>query len=128
MVNSCGHAPPTVTSLEVIVGVASQLSVAVAVPVLPGKVLSVHCIVILAGHEMAGATLSSITMVCTQLLVLPQSSVATHVRVMVLSSGHDPPTVTSVDVRVGVASQLSVAVAVPVLPGKVLPEHCIVTF
>lgn len=128
MVSSCGHAPPTVTSVEVMVGVASQLSVAVAFPVLPGKVLAVHSMVVLAGHEIAGGTLSSITIVCTQLLVLPQSSVATHVRVMVLSSGHDPPIVTSVDVRVGVASQLSVAVAVPVSAGNVLPEHWIVTF
>jgi hypothetical protein len=42
IVLSCGHAPPTLTSVEVIVGVASQLSVAVAVPVVAGKVLAVH--------------------------------------------------------------------------------------
>ena len=43
IVYSCGHAPATVTSVEVIVGVASQLSVAVAVPLVPpGAVLAVH--------------------------------------------------------------------------------------
>jgi len=85
MVLSCGHAPPTVTSLEVIVGVPSQLSVAVAVPVLAGNVLAEQSIVTFVGQVSTGATLSSTTIVCTQLLELPQSSVATHVRVMVLS-------------------------------------------
>ena len=42
MVSLCGQFPPVVTSLKVIVGVASQLSVAVAVPVLAGNVLAVH--------------------------------------------------------------------------------------
>ena len=42
IVLSCGHAPLTVTSLDVMVGVESQLSVAVAVPVLAGNVLAVH--------------------------------------------------------------------------------------
>lgn len=43
IVYSCGHAPPTVTSEFVIVGVRSQLSVAVAVPFAPpGAVLAVH--------------------------------------------------------------------------------------
>ena len=84
MVNSCGHAPPTVTSVEVIVGVASQ-SVAVAVPVFAGNVLAVHCMVTLAGQVITGATLSSTVIVCTQVLELPQSSVAVQVRVMVRS-------------------------------------------
>jgi hypothetical protein len=51
-----------VTSLNVTVGVASQLSVAVAVPVLAGKVLAVHWIVTLAGQVIAGAPLS-VTMI-----------------------------------------------------------------
>ena len=76
---------------------------------------------------MTGATLSSTTIVCTQLLELPQSSVATQVRVIVLSCGHAPPTFTSLEVMVGVGSQ-SVAVAVPVFAGKVLAVHCMVTF
>ena len=63
VVISSGHAPPTVTSLDVMVGVESQLSVAVAVPVLAGKVLAVHAMVILGGHEITGPILSSIKMV-----------------------------------------------------------------
>jgi hypothetical protein len=54
IVLSCGHAPPTVTSLEVIVGVASQ-SIAVAVPVLAGKVLAVHWMVTFTGQVRTGA-------------------------------------------------------------------------
>ena len=56
---SCAHDPPAVASLNVITGVASQLSVAVALPVSAGSVLSVHSIVILAGQVMIGAWLSS---------------------------------------------------------------------
>jgi hypothetical protein len=54
MVLSCGHIPPTVTSLNVISGAGSQLSVAVAVPVFAGKVLAVHCIVMLGGQVITG--------------------------------------------------------------------------
>jgi hypothetical protein len=125
IVYSCGHAPPTVTSVDVIVGVASQLSVAVAVPLAPpGAVLAEHCIVIFGGQVITGGVLSSTKMVCVQLLELPQSSIARQVLVIVYSCGHAPPTVTSVEVIVGVESQLSVAVAVPfVPPGAVLAEH-----
>lgn len=55
--------------------------------------------------------------------MLPQSSVAVQVRVIVLSCGHEPATVTSLKLMTRVASQLSVAVAVPVAAGKVLPVH-----
>lgn len=123
IVRSCAHTPATVTSVKVTVGVPSQLSVAVAVPVLAGKVLAVHNMVILAGQVMTGATLSSTKIVWLQVLKLPQSSVARQVRVIVLSCGHPPATVASVNVIVGVPSQLSVAVALPVLAGKVLAVH-----
>jgi hypothetical protein len=59
IVLSCGQDPPTVTSLKAMVGVPSQLSVAVAVPVLAGNVLAVHCMVTLPGHTIDGAALSS---------------------------------------------------------------------
>ena len=125
IVYSCGHPPATVTSVEVMVGVASQLSVAVAVPfVPPGAVLAVQRIVILAGQVMDGAILSSTNMVCRQVLKLPQSSVAIHVLLTVNSCGHAPATVTSEEVMVGDRSQLSVAVAVPLAPpGAVLALH-----
>ena len=60
---ACGHAPFVVTSVKVTVGVASQSSVPVAVPVLAGAVLAVQRIVTLAGHVIAGALLSSTTMI-----------------------------------------------------------------
>ena len=126
MVYSCGHAPPTVTSDEVMFGVASQISVAVAVPFAPpGAVLALHCIVRFGGHDViVGGVLSSTKIVWLQVLELPQSSVALQVLIMVYSWGHAPPTVTSVEVIVGVASQLSVAVAVPLAPpGLVLAVH-----
>jgi hypothetical protein len=123
IVLSCVHTPATVTSLKVTAGALLQLSEAVAVPVLAGKVLAVHSIVIFGGHEITGGTLSSMKIVCAQVLAFPQSSVAVQVRVIVLSCVQTPATVTSVNVTVGVPSQLSVAVAVPVFAGAVLAVH-----
>ena len=123
IVCASGQFPPEVTSEKVIVGVPSQLSVAVAVPVEPGAVLSLQLIVTFAGQVMAGAVLSSTNIVCVQVLIFPQSSVAFHVLVMVNSCGQVPPAVTSVKVMVGEVSQKSVAVAVPVFAGKVLALH-----
>lgn len=123
IVLSCGHTPATVTSEKVIVAELSQLSVAVAVPVFAGNVLAVHRMVIFAGQVMAGPWLSSTKMIWLQDPMLPQSSVAVHVRVIVLSCGHEPAAVTSLKLMTNVASQLSVAVAVPVAAGKVLPVH-----
>ena len=60
------------TSVKVMTGEAVQLSVPVAVPVLPGKVLDVHSIVTFAGQVMVGATVSSTTMVCVQVEKFPQ--------------------------------------------------------
>jgi hypothetical protein len=77
---------------------------------------------------MTGGVLSSTKMVCAHVPVFPQSSVAIHVRVMVLSCGQAPATVTSENVIVRTGSQLSVAVAVPVLAGNVLAVHCTVIF
>ena len=130
IVYSCGHAPAMVTSVEVIVGVVSQLSVAVATPFAPpGAVLAVHWIVRFGGQVITGGVLSSTKMVCRHVLELPHTSVARHVLLMVYSCGHAPPTVTSVDVMVIVPAQLSVAVAVPLVPpGAVLAVHSIVRF
>ena len=123
IVFSWGQIPPTVTSENPMVGVASQLSVAVALPVLDVAVLAVHCTVISGGQTIAGGVPSSTKIVCTHELEFPQSSVALHVRVTVNSCGHIPPTVTSVKVGVTLASQLSVAVADPVVAGAVLEPH-----
>ena len=117
-----------IASVDVMAGVVSQLSVAEALPVLAGAVLAEHNIVMLAGHVMAGARLSSIKMTWLQVLKLPQSSCAFHVRVMVYSCGQLPATVASTKVMVAVASHMSVLVAVPVLAGNVLAVHRIVIF
>ena len=62
MVLSCGHPPPTMTSVDVMVGVRSQ-SVAVAMPVLAGNVLAVHSMVMFAGQVIAGGVRSFTIMV-----------------------------------------------------------------
>jgi hypothetical protein len=81
------------------------------------------------GQEiMTGGVLSSTNMDCVQEAEFPQSSKARHVRVIVNSWGHAPAAVTSLEDIVGVVSQLSVAVAVPVAPGAVLVLHWTVTF
>lgn len=72
--------------------------------------------------------LSSTKIVCVQLAVLPQSSVASQVLVIVRSCGHEPAAVISVNVNVNNGSQLSVPVGDPVLAGSVLAEHSIVVF
>jgi hypothetical protein len=77
----------------------------------------------LGGQVIAGGVLSSTNIVCTQLLELPQSSVASQVLVIVNSCGQAPPTVTSVNVGMTLASQLSVAVAEPVAAGALLVLH-----
>jgi hypothetical protein len=127
MVYSCGHAPATVASVNDTTGVL-QLSVAVAIPVFAGAVLAEHSIVTFAGQNViTGGVLSSMTITWVQVLMLPQASVAFHVRVMVYSCGQAPATVASVNDTTGVL-QLSVAVAIPVFAGVGLTVHWIVTF
>ena len=72
-------------SAYVIVGDKSQLSVDVAKPVEGGRVETEHSMVTLAGHVIKGGLLSSIVMTWLQVLVLPQSSVDSHVLVIVYS-------------------------------------------
>jgi hypothetical protein len=132
MVYSCGQAPPTVTSVKVMVGVPSQLSVAVAMPsavFTEGFVLAVHWIVMLAGQVIEGARLSSITISWLHALEFPHASVAVQVRVIAYSCGQAPPAVTSEKVMTGALLQLSVAVAMPsagLVVGLVLAVHWIV--
>ncbi|MBK8706728.1 MAG: hypothetical protein IPN33_26200 [Saprospiraceae bacterium] len=65
-----------VTSTNVTTGEASQMSVAVAIPVTAGDVLAVHDNVTPDGHVMTGGVLSSTVMVCVHLIMLPAPSVA----------------------------------------------------
>ena len=111
------------------IGVGLQLSVAVAVPVPfapPGAVLAVQARVKFGGQVIAGGVLSSMTIICVQVAVLPQSSLAVQVRLIVYSCGQvGLGVIISLDVIFKTGSQLSVAVAVPAgPPGAVLAEHC----
>ena len=116
-----------VTSLCVIPGEPSQLSVEVPRPVLVGVVSSIHSIVTLAGHVNIGGVLSSIVINCVPKLEFPHTSVAVHVRVMVYSCGQDgEDVVTSLYDVDGEASQMSLTVSIPVLAGKVSSVHSIV--
>lgn len=83
LVNTSGHVPEVPESVNVITGVPSQLSVAVAVPVVAGNVLEPHSTVIFAGHVMIGMVLSNIVMDWAHVAELPQLSVALYVLTMV---------------------------------------------
>ena len=69
------------------VGAMAQLSVAVADPVLAGNVLAVQATVTFAGQNMAGPDESVNVMTEVQVVELPQSSVAVHVRIMLHCGG-----------------------------------------
>jgi hypothetical protein len=123
---SCGQPPAVVASVYVGVGAVWQLSVAVALPVLPGSVLAVHSIVTLAGHVIAGGVVSSIVMSCAHVLLLPHASVAVHTRVNSFEQLPSPG-MSSYVMLVTTAVQASVAVAVPVAAGRMLSSHSTVT-
>jgi len=59
MIKPIGHNVPVVISLKVIVDKVSQLSVAVALQVSIGSVLSEQSIAILGGHVIKGARVST---------------------------------------------------------------------
>jgi len=103
--------------------VPGQLSVSSVTTVISGAgTFPLHCTEIEVGFEAVGEILSSTLMVWLRIAVFPHASVAVHVLVIEYSFGHDPGTVTSANVNVGVP-QLSVAVGV-VHDG--VPEHSIV--
>jgi hypothetical protein len=116
---SDGQVPFVVTSAKVKVG-TPQLSVAVGV-VQEG--VPEHSIVEGPGKpEITGGIVSSTLIVCDAVAVLPQSSVAVHVLVILYSFGQVPFVVTSAKVSTG-TPQLSVAVGVA---HEGVPEHSIV--
>src|SRR5204863_7532552 len=98
----------------------AQLSVAVAVPVAPDVLLSWQFTVAFAGYVITGAVTSCTVIVCTQVDLLPDGSVAFHVLVLVyfssfFRSGFAPCVLVSLCVIVTLpVAQLSVAVATPV--------------
>src|SRR6187455_347696 len=110
--SSAGHVPGVVTSLKVIVTVASQASVAVAKPKVGVKGQSIVSFGI-TGQVITGGVVSCTNIDALQVDEFPQSSVAVQVLVTESSAGHVPGVVTSVKVIVTAASQASVAVAKP---------------
>jgi len=119
MLYSEGQVPFVVTSAKVNTGVP-QLSVAVGVA---QEGVPEHSIVDGPGKpEITGGMVSSTLIVCDAVAVLPQSSVAVHVLVILYSFGQVPFVVTSAKVNTGVP-QLSVAVGVA---HEGVPEHSIV--
>lgn len=90
MIGSTEHGPDIVTSAKAMFATVPQASVAVACPVVDGPVFEPHSMVIFGGQVTTGPVLSSTTMICVQVAVLPQSSVAVQVRVMVFSPRHAP--------------------------------------
>src|SRR5512137_2456092 len=74
--------------------------------------------VMAGGHVITGAVTSTTVMVWLQVLALPQLSVAVQVRVITTAHGF-VLSLASAKVITGAGSQLSVAVAVPVLPGRI---------
>jgi hypothetical protein len=77
------------------VGLGSQLSIAVALPVALGSVEALQSTVVSAGQVMLGAVVSTTLMVCLQSAVLPQLSVAVQVRVITFVFGQLPATTLS---------------------------------
>ena len=82
---------------------------------------SVHSIVTSAGTVKVGGVLSTILIICSQMLAFPASSVAVKVLVSVPVLPPQPSnTKLSSKETTGLALQTSVAVAIPVLAGSVL--------
>jgi len=110
-------------SLNVTVTRPEQLSPAVAEPVWAGSVDSPHWSCRSRGQAITGGVVSMKVMCWTQVAVLPQPSVAFHVRSTPGRPVQPAGVAASLNVMVTGAPQLSVAVADPVLLGPVEAPH-----
>src|SRR5438552_6142504 len=110
-------------SAKVMVTVWPQLSVRERVVEVAGAVEPPQASTLSAGQVMTGGVVSAKVMCCTQVLMLPQSSVAFQVRSMPGWPVQLAAVPESVKVMVTVWPQLSVAVALPVLAGAVEPPQ-----
>src|SRR5690349_20947654 len=108
--NEPAQAPGVVTSLKVSSTSASHRSVAVGV--VHDGVASQLMVVAPGSVEITGGVTSSTLIVCVAVAVLPQSSVAVHVRVIENEPAQAPGVVTSLKVSSTSASHRSVAVGV----------------
>src|SRR5439155_27336444 len=75
---------PGATASVWLMATLPQASLPVAVPVALGSVEAVHSTVVLGGPVIDGLVVSTTLMVCTRLVLLPESSVAVQVREMTL--------------------------------------------
>src|SRR5687768_14702336 len=102
------HTKFVVTSAATVTATApAQLSAATATAIFAAGTSAAHATVTFAGHSMVGASSSRTRIVCEQLAVFPQASVATYVRVIRKSFGQATLIVTSTDVTVTPPPQLS---------------------
>jgi hypothetical protein len=100
-----------------------QLSDALTVVISGAGISPMHSRIKVPGQPIVGGITSSKVIVWVHVVEFPQLSIAVHVRVMPELPVHPPGVVASEYVIVGVRSQLSVAVAVPVFAGSVeLPQ------
>ena len=77
-----GQLPGAFESLWLMLATPLQASKAVAVPVLPGSVEAPQSRLAFGGQVITGPVVSVTVIVCTHSELLPQLSVAVHVRVM----------------------------------------------
>src|SRR5687768_5073226 len=102
------HTKFVVTSAATVTVTApAQLSAATTNPIFAAGTNAAQVTVTFAGHVIVGATSSRTRIVCVQLAVFPQASVATYVRVIKKLFGQPTLVVTSTDVTVTPAPQLS---------------------
>jgi hypothetical protein len=113
--SACAQLPASTLSLSVMLNSLSQLSVALATPVPALVRSSSQFTVTSAGQLIAGAASSTTVTTWSQLEALPQASVPVQVRVMTLSCAQLPLATLSLSVMLTSLSQLSVALALPVL-------------
>ena len=120
------HAPGVVVSFKVILGFASQLSVAVmSVPIAGGVGTTPHPTVTSAGIPViVGACVSATTIRCVSVVTFPQLSSAVHSLSMIYSPAQLPGVIFSENKISTFASQLSVAVmSVPITGAVGIASH-----
>src|ERR1051325_2323579 len=111
---TAGQVAGSSLSTKVMVTLVSQVSLAVGLPK-TGTEPVTHSFVRSGSHAMTGGVVSMNVMVCTQLALLPQPSVAVQVRRMVALPVQLVPSKASLKTRLVMPLHVSVALATPVL-------------
>jgi hypothetical protein len=110
-------------SLVTVTPLQSSLAVAVPIPAATQQPTTMRS----GGQEITGGVVSVTVIVCVQLALFPQPSVAVHVRVITDSPAQSPGATESPCVRLATPLQSSVALALPVSAGSVEAEQSMVT-